>query len=62
MSTQLLVKKIEKLEKALIAFKQPKDIMGKVRVDGKILKQAERALFKFDIEKFVSKKDLRSWK
>ena len=61
MTTQALIKKIEKIEKELIKFKQPKSILGKIYVDEKILKQASKTLFDFDIEKFVSKKDLK-WK
>ncbi|MBU4298816.1 hypothetical protein KJ636_02140 [Patescibacteria group bacterium] len=62
MTTQMLVKKIEKIEKELVELKQPKSISGKIFVDFEILKTAKKALFDFDIEKFVSKKDLKLWK
>ena len=58
----MLVKKIEKIEKELVELKQPKSISGKIFVDFEILKTAKKALFDFDIEKFVSKKDLKLWK
>ena len=62
MTTQTLIKKIEKIEKELNILKQPKNILGKIYVDSKTIKQASKALFDFDIEKFVSKKDLKLWK
>lgn len=62
MTTKTLIKKIEKLEKELKEIKMPKKILGKVFVDKKLLEKAKKALFDFDIEKFVTKKDLKSWK
>jgi hypothetical protein len=62
MTTQLLLEKIKKLEKELKEIKMPQKILGKVFVDEKILKKAKKALFDFDIEKFVKKKELKSWK
>jgi len=62
MNTKTLTKKIEKLEKELEEIKMPKKILGKIFVDEKILEKAKKALFNFDIEKFVKKKDLKSWK
>lgn len=59
MTTQTLIKKIEKVEQELAELKKPKSILGKLYVDEKILKQASKAIFDFDIEKFVSKKDLK---
>ncbi|MBI5683370.1 MAG: hypothetical protein HZC45_09490 [Deltaproteobacteria bacterium] len=57
MTTQAIIKKIEKLERELKELKKPKSILGKLYVDSDILKQASKALFDFDIEKFVTKKD-----
>lgn len=54
-----LARKIEHIEKILSELKKPKSIFGKIYVDEKILKQANKALFDFDIEKFVTKKDLK---
>lgn len=62
MNTQTLIKKVEKIEKELKEIKKPKSILGKIYVDAKILSQASKALFDFDIEKFVSKKDLKLWR
>ncbi len=62
MTTQTLIKKIEKIEKELSEFKQPKSILGKIYIDSEIFKKASKALFDFDIEKFISKKDLKLWK
>ena len=62
MNTKTLTKKIEKLEKELEEIKMQKKILGKIFVDEKILEKAKKALFNFDIEKFVKKKDLKSWK
>jgi hypothetical protein len=62
MTTETLIKKVEKLEKELKEIKMPKKILGKVFVDKKLLEKAKKALFNFDIEKFVTKKDLKSWK
>ena len=62
MNTKTLTKKIEKLEKELKEIKMPKKVLGKIFVDEKLLEKAKKALFNFDIEKFVKKKDLKSWK
>jgi chaperonin cofactor prefoldin len=62
MSTQTLIQKIDKIEKELKEIKKPKSILGKIYVDSEILEQASKALFDFDIEKFVSKKDLKLWR
>jgi len=62
MTTKTLAEKIKKLEKELKKIKKPKKILGKIFVDEKILEKAKRALFDFDIEKFVKKKNLSSWK
>lgn len=59
MMRNTLIQKIEKIEKEITEMKKPKSILGKIFVDKKILKKAKKALFDFDIEKFVSKKDLR---
>ncbi len=61
MANQTLVKKIGRIEKELKELKKPKSILGKVYVDSEILKKAKKALFDFDIEKFISKKDLKIW-
>lgn len=61
MTTQTIIKKIEKLERELKELKKPKSILGKLYVDSDILKQASKALFDFDIEKFVTKKDIKLW-
>jgi len=62
MSTQILIKKIKKLEKEINRLKQPKSVLVKMKVDNKVITEAKKALFDFDIEKFVSKKDLKAWK
>lgn len=59
---QTIIKKIEKIEHELQQLKQPKSILGKITVDSKVIKKASKALFDFDIEKFVTKRDLNSWK
>ena len=62
MTMQTIIKKIEEIEHELQELKQPKSILGKVVVDSTIVKKAKKALFDFDIEKFVTRKDLKSWK
>ncbi|TSC75428.1 MAG: hypothetical protein G01um101430_270 [Parcubacteria group bacterium Gr01-1014_30] len=62
MTTQALTQKIEKLEKEILLLKEPKSILAKVHVDEELVQKAKKALFNFDIEKFVSKKDLKAWK
>lgn len=62
MTIQAITQKLEKIEQELKELKQPKSILGKLTIDERILKNASRALFDFDIEKFVAKKDLKSWK
>lgn len=62
MTTKTLIEKVEKLEKELKEIKMPKKILGKVYVDEKLLEKAKKALFKFDIEKYVKKEELKSWK
>ncbi|MBI3599850.1 MAG: hypothetical protein HY097_04315 [Nitrospinae bacterium] len=62
MTTQTIIKKIEKIERELKELKKPKSILGKLYVDSDILKQASKALFDFDIGKFVTKKDIKLWK
>jgi uncharacterized protein (UPF0335 family) len=62
MTLKTLIKKVEKLEKELKEIKMPKKVLGKIFVDKKLLEKAKKALFNFDIEKFVTKKDLKSWK
>lgn len=59
MTTQTLIKKVEKLEKELKELKKPKSILGKLYVDSDVLKQALKAPFDFDIEKFVTKKEIK---
>lgn len=62
MATETLIKKVEKLEKELKKIKFPEKLLGKVFVDEKILEKAKKALFNFDIEKFIKKKELKSWR
>ena len=63
MATKELLKKVERLEKEVAELKKPRNILGKIYVDGNVLKQAAKAPFDFDIEAFVSKKDLKKpWK
>jgi hypothetical protein len=62
MTTQALLEKIKKLEKELKEIKTPQKFLGKVFVDEKLLEEAKKALFNFDIEKFIKKKELKSWK
>jgi hypothetical protein len=61
-STRELIKKIKKIEKELKILKEPHSILGKMNVDETIIKHASQALFDFDIEKYVTKKDLKAWK
>lgn len=56
------MEKIKKIEKEILELKQPQLILSKVYVDADIIKQASKNLFDFDIEKFISKKDLKLWK
>jgi len=62
MTNQALVRKIDKIEKELLELKKPKGILGKLFVDKEILEKAKKAVFDFDIENLVSKKDLKLWK
>lgn len=62
MTTQALTKKIEKIEKEILLLKEPKSILAKIHVDKELIQKAKKALFDFDIEKFVTKKDLKAWK
>jgi hypothetical protein len=59
---QAILKKIEKIEQQLAQLQQPKNILGKLKVDSKTIQKASKAIFDFDIEKFVTKKDLKAWK
>lgn len=58
MATKTINGKLRVHEKA----KKPKNGEIKIFVDSVILKKASKALFDFDIEKYVSKKDLQAWK
>ncbi len=58
----LIIKKIEALEQKFAEFAKPKSILGKMKVDDAVLQQAAKAPFDFDIEKYVSKKDVERWK
>ena len=62
MTIQAITQKLEKIEQALEELKQPKSILGKFVIDSKTIEKASQVLFDFDIEKFVTKKDLKSWK
>lgn len=62
MNTQLLGKKIEKIEEELYTLTHPQPILPKMQVDDAILEQAQQALFDFDIDEFVTKKDVQRWK
>lgn len=62
MTIQAIIKKIEKIEQEMQQLKQPKSILGKIAVDSKVIKKASKALFDFDIEKFVTKRDINLWK
>ena len=59
---QTIIKRIEGIEQELKEMKRPKSILGKLTVNSKLIKKASKALFDFDIEKFVTKRDLNSWK
>lgn len=59
MTTKTLVKKIEELEKEIKEIKMPKEVLGKLFVDEKILEKAKRALFNFDIEKYVKNEEIK---
>lgn len=61
---KLIMKKVTPINQKQfkVLMKKPKNILGKVRVDDKVIKQAKKALFNFDIEKYISKKDLLVWK
>ena len=58
MTTQAIIEKIEKIGQEMQQLKQPKSILGKVFVDSTVVKKAKKAIFDFDIEKFVTKRDL----
>ena len=71
MQNQYIVSKINELEvelrkiKAQIAKQPPKSagfVWGKINILDSQLEAAKGAVFDFDIEKFVAKKDLASWK
>ena len=63
MNTALLEKKIAQLAKQVAALKTPKKISSKLAVDDATLKAANKAPFDFDIDTFVTRKDLtRPWK
>ena len=62
MTTQLLEKKIQKIEREIEILKKPKSVLSGVYVDEKLIASAKKSVFDFDIEKFVSKKDLKIWK
>ena len=71
MQSQYIVSKINELEeelrkiKAQIAKKPPKSagaVWGKINILESQIDEAKGAVFDFDIEKFVSKKDVASWK
>ncbi|HLX11207.1 MAG TPA: hypothetical protein VKS81_00205 [Bacteroidota bacterium] len=62
MTNQLILQKLKRIEKELRVLRQPKAIVPKMIVDEGILRQATGAIFDFDIEKFVTAKDLRAWK
>jgi len=71
MQSQYIVSKINELEgelrkiKAQIAKKPSKSavlVWGKINFLESQIDEAKRAVFDFDIEKFVDKKDVVSWK
>ena len=71
MQSQYIVSKINELEgelrkiKAQIAKKPSKSavlVWGKINFLESQIDEAKRAVFDFDIEKFVGKEDLASWK
>ena len=62
MTTATLEKKVVWLEKEFKAFKTPKKIFPKLHVDKSMLTKAATAPFDFDIEKFVTKKDLEGFR
>lgn len=71
MQNQYIVSKINELEgelrkiKSQIAKKPPKSaglVWGKINVLESQIDEAKEAIFDFDIEKFVDKKDVASWK
>ena len=71
MQSQYIVSKINELEgelrkiKAQIAKKPPKRtsvVWGKINILESQIDEAKEAVFDFDIEKFVDKKDVASWK
>jgi hypothetical protein len=57
-----ILKKIELLEEKINALGKPKSFLGKIHVDEHSLQEAKNGLFDFDIEKYVSKKDVAQWK
>jgi hypothetical protein len=62
MNAQLLNKKIKKIEEELYTLKHPQPIFPKIQVDDTTLENARKALFDFDIDEFVTKKDVERWK
>ena len=71
MHNQYIVARINELEeelkkiKAQIAKKPPKGVgflWGKINILENHIEEAKEAIFDFDIERFVGKKDITSWK
>ena len=58
MTAKALARKVERLEREIRSLREPRHVFGKTRVDEALLKKAGEALFRFDIEEFVSRKDL----
>ncbi len=62
MNIKTLERKVNKLEKEILKLKQSKQIFSKMDIDTNLIEKASEMLFDFDIEKYVSKKDLAQWK
>ncbi|MDP2209164.1 MAG: hypothetical protein Q8K98_10405 [Bacteroidota bacterium] len=62
MNIKTLERKVNRLEKEILKLKQSKQIFAKMDIDTNLIEKASEMLFDFDIEKYVSKKDLAQWK
>jgi hypothetical protein len=61
MTVQTLAKKVSLLEKKIISLEMPSSVLVKLFVDEEVIDKAKKAVFDFDIDKFVSAKDLNLW-
>ncbi len=62
MNIKTLERKVNRLEKEISKLKQSNQIFAKMDIDTNLIEKASKMLFDFDIEKYVSKKDIAQWK